>query len=308
MDSVGSSYEEYVQALLGRIAAVSEVRGKKDFGIDFFFQPRVALGPTIETVAELGSLQVKGGRAKLSYGGLNNRGEWRDYEITWVRSLATPLYLTRVDAQFTSVELFSIWPLWFIFWRQATNPFQVEFKTEKPGRPSSDWKEPQASPHPDGAGKGDGMRWEINLGPPFLQLTNDNLNDASFRERAVDVLRQRITTDRLMLMLFHLFVPVLTNITDWRTEPPESLGGRTWQFWDERSGANIERLCQTASPMLVNLGIHLQWQNDHAAYNLIPVLEWLDGKGWLDAFGKGLLDGLRGTKARGLGPKEGSTI
>ena len=54
--------------------------------------------------------------------------------------------------------------------------------------------------------------------------------------------------------------------------------------------------------MLVNLGVHLQWQNDQAAYKLIPVLEWLDGEGRLDPIGKGLLDGLRGTQARGVGP------
>lgn len=104
-----------------------------------------------------------------------------------------------------------------------------------------------------------------------------------------------------MLMLFHLFIPALTNITAWSTNPPKTLGARTWQFWDPRPGVNIERLSQTLGPIVVNLGIHLQWQNDVAAYNLIPVLEWLNEKGWLDAFGEGLLDGLRDTQARGVG-------
>jgi hypothetical protein len=56
--------------------------------------------------------------------------------------------------------------------------------------------------------------------------------------------------------------------------------------------------------MLVSLGTHLQWQNDREAYELLPVLEWLDGRGHLDPMGKGLLEGLRRTKERGVGPRE----
>jgi hypothetical protein len=103
-------------------------------------------------------------------------------------------------------------------------------------------------------------------------------------------------------MRYHQFVPVLNGITGWRTNPTEVLEQRMWQFWDSRPGANIARLCHTASPMLVNLGAHLQWQNDSAAYNLVPILEWLDENGYLDPMGQGLLNGLRGTQAQGVGP------
>jgi hypothetical protein len=307
IDSIGNSYEDHVAALIGRMASLVKVPREQDYGVDFFCLPRVPAGATTETVSELSSLQVKGGQAKLVYGGLDDRGNWREYEFAWLRSLATPLHLARVDSEFRSVELFSIWPLWWIFWRQSVPPFEVVFSVESPLAEYSDWQEPKPTRSSQGAGKGDGTTWAINLGPPFLQLTNDNLNDSDFREQAVAILRERITTDRLMLMLFHLFIPTLTNITAWSTKPPKTLGARTWQFWDARPGVNIERLCQTASPILVNLGIHLQWQNDAAAYHLVPVLEWLNEKGWLDGIGKGLLDGLHRTQARGEGPKESSS-
>lgn len=79
---------------------------EKDFGIDFYFQPRIPAGPRTETVAELGSLQIKGGAEGLAYGGLNSRGEWREYEFIWLRSLATPLYLAHVDAECRAIEFF----------------------------------------------------------------------------------------------------------------------------------------------------------------------------------------------------------
>jgi hypothetical protein len=101
MDSAGASYEDCVRLLVGRLASLVHVPREKDFGIDFYVQPRVPVGPRTETVIELASLQVKGGHESLSYGGLNENGEWREYEFTWLRSLAIPLYLARVDANCT---------------------------------------------------------------------------------------------------------------------------------------------------------------------------------------------------------------
>jgi hypothetical protein len=49
-------------------------------------------------------------------------------------------------------------------------------------------------------------------------------------------------------------------------------------------------------PVLVNLGVHLQWQDDLSAHTLIPALEWVDSMGLLSEFGKGLLGGLRDTQ------------
>ena len=303
MDSTGSTYENTVQLLVGRIASLVKVPREQDYGIDFFCQPRVSTGATTETVTELGSLQVKGGQAELAYGGLNDRGEWRDYELAWLRSLATPLYLAHVDADLTAVELFSLWPLWWIFWR-TRSPFEVVFNTEAAGTVSAMWPQPETSPTVDAHERGDGNRWTINLGPPFLRLTNDLLNDATFRDRAVATLRGWIANDRLTLILHQLFIPVVNGVTRWTTNSPEGGERRTFHFWNDQPGVNLEGLSQTASPILVNLGIHLQWQNDAAAYNLVPVLEWLEGRGWLDEIGKGLLDGLRRTQARGVGPKE----
>jgi hypothetical protein len=102
-------------------------------------------------------------------------------------------------------------------------------------------------------------------------------------------------------MRYHLFIPVLTGITGWRTNLPESYEARIWQFWASQPGANIPRLCQTAAPLVVNLGMHLQWQNDAGAYTIVPLLEWLECGGHLDDIGKGLLDGLRRTREASVG-------
>lgn len=245
--AIGRSYEDFVASLVGRIASLVKVPREEDYGVDFYCQPLVSTGPQTQTVSELGSLQVKGGSAKLAYGGVNERGEWRDYEITWLRSLATPLYLVHVDADFTAVELFSLWPLWWIFWKTGF-PFEVVFSTQAAGMNSTGWREPESSPGRDGEGQGDGKRWVVCLGPPFLRLTTELLNDSTFRERAAGIMRAWIAQDRLILMFHQLFIPVLTGISRWTTNSTEGTELVVAQLWRGEPGANIERICQTASP------------------------------------------------------------
>ena len=56
------------------------------------------------------------------------------------------------------------------------------------------------------------MQWTVDLGPPFLRLTAEKLNDPAFRQLAVTKLRQWIAYDRLTLMRYHQFIPVLTGL------------------------------------------------------------------------------------------------
>jgi hypothetical protein len=103
------------------------------------------------------------------------------------------------------------------------------------------------------------------------------------------------------MMRYQQFIPWLRGIISWRTNNPEVLQEMTWQFWDRKPGANIARLCQTAAPMLVSLGTHLQWQNDRAAYDLLPALRWINSQGLLNPMGQGLIENLERAQAKGGG-------
>jgi hypothetical protein len=302
IDARGSTYEHCVQHLVGHIATLVHVLTPQDYGVDFYCQPRMPAGPHTETVAELGSLQVKGGRAQLEYGGLNDRDQWQEYEFSWLRSLTTPLYLAQVPEDCSAVELFSLWPLWLIFWPQPLTPFKAVFTTQPAGTGPDHWVDPAPKADPDGAGHGDGMLWTVHLGPPFLRLTLGELQDKEFCRRALATLRTWILWDRRMLFQYHEFIPLLHCPTKWTTNYPRFLEERMRYFWSPEPGANLTRLRQTAAPILINLGLHLQDQNDPAAYNLVPILEWLNGSGQLDPTGQSLLEGLKRTQALGKGP------
>ncbi len=300
--SIGANYENCVRHLLGRIASLVPVPREQDFGIDFYCQPRVPAGPRTESVTELCGIQVKGGSATLSFGGLTDKGEWREYEFTWLRSLATPLFLAQVNAENTVVNLYSVWRLWWIFLSSPQTPFVVNFTLGEVGTGPEVRPEPVGQPCPEGAGKGDGQLWNIDAGPPFLRLTSEVFTDANHRDLAVEILRRRIAIERLMLMRFLQFIPVIPAYYRWTTNSLEGPDIRVWSFWSPAPGQNLARLCETVVPLLTNFGAHLQWQDIPAAYHLIPILEWLDSCGALDDMARGLLTGLRETRDQQLSP------
>jgi hypothetical protein len=302
IDSTGDMYQDFAKVILGPIAALVEVPRQHDYGIDFFCQLLKPTGPVSQTVTDLLAIQVKGGKKQLRYGGVE-KGKWKEYEFTWLKSLATPLYLAHVDENLSAVELFSLWPLWRIFWPMAPHPFSVRFVHQQSSRSPYSWQLPRSKAAPRGSGRGDGRSWTVNLGPPFLRLTLSHMQRKSFQDKVTSILQAWVSNDRLNLMRYLQFIPVLIGVTKWTTNS-EEMETTIWHFWNSTPGTNLPRLSRTASPLLVNLGIHLQWQNDEAAFGLVPILDWLDGRGYLDRIGKGLLDGLKKARNMGVGPKE----
>jgi hypothetical protein len=192
--------------------------------------------------------------------------------------------------------------MWLVFISQHQTPYQIGFTLGEPGSGPEMWQQPTRVQNEDGKEHGDGCKWNIDLGPPFLNLTLDFVNDQQFCERAVATLRFRVGLERLMLMRFLQFIPVLPGATKWTTNEPGLLETRVFQFWDSTPGANIERLCQTAVPLLTNMAIHFEHQNDPMAYQLIPLLKWFKDKGMLDSIGEGLYWGLQTHAEQGLPP------
>jgi hypothetical protein len=283
-----------------KIAAMTPVPQEQDFGNDYFCEPRVSLTSTTETVSSLCLIQVKGGCATLTYGGLDRKKEWMRYELDWLISLAAPLFLAHVDRNCTYVDLYSLWQMWWIF-MQAGMPYQIICRHQPASEKPYDWKKPTDEEKPEGKGNGDGKMWTVELGPPFLRLTAMNLRDSEFSTRAAAILNWWSQWDRITLLRLHQGVRVLNAPMKWSTNSMGFAAG-TLMAWNWQPGVNLQPLLQAFVPVLVNLGVHLQWQDNMDAYKLIPILQWMNKSGQLDELGKGLLKGLRETKAAGESP------
>jgi hypothetical protein len=263
------------------------------------------MSPRTETVTELCAIQVKGGSAELSFGALKKSGdnvEWPEFAFTWLKSLATPLFLAHVSKDNTTIDLYSVWWLWWIFSRQNVNPFKVEFVLGEHGTGPDNQEEPKRSESEEGRGHGDGLTWTIDAGPPFLSVNATVFNNKNHADQLVAVLRHRIAVERLMLMRFLQFIPIFPAIFRHTTNTLEGVDVRAWSFWSPAPGENLGRLCDSFVPLLTNFGTHLQWQDNPIAHDFIPILDWLHQHGALDGMAIGLLNGLRETHSQNLSP------
>jgi len=286
IQSLGAGYESFVATVVGRIAAMVDVRREHDYGVDFYVLPRVPLSTTTETAIELCALQVKGGaQDELSFGGVGKDGAWKAHELNWLRTLNVPLYAASVDKNYSEVSLYTLNPALGVFWRSG-QPFEIRCRFSAPS-PEQDhtFVAPEPSADPLGAGKGDGNRWTVELGPPFLHLRLQDLEASSFREMARDILLAWIQTDRVSLSYLHMGVPRQHILMGYRTNRVPNVVQHL-MFWNPTPGASSTGIEQAVGAIATVLIQHLLGQKDGPSLSAwLPALEWLNARGTLDGFG-----------------------
>ena len=299
----GEQYEKAFDSIVSRFLSVVRVPRPEDYGIDAFCHTRLSLDAISSKIAGTFGVQIRGPGCNLQFGGLNG-DEWKAYEVEWLRSLAVPLYLARVDKDFNRVDFYSLWPLWLVL-GQSSSPFRIicqfdDPSTEPYSLPGAIKDNEHSNPH------GDGTTWIVSVGPPFLSVNQTQLGESKFLENAGRLMEKWIGFDRMTLIRFSLGLTYAEGVGSWCTNDfdfSKPVVKKQWMAWSAVPGKKINELARIFEPVLVNLGVNLQWQDDLSAYTLIPALEWLDSIGLLSAFGKGLLGGLKDTRGRGVTPR-----
>jgi hypothetical protein len=298
-DSLGESYEVFAESLLNRIATLTRIGTKQDFGTDTYCQPRIGISERTETVTELCLLQVKGGSSRLVYGGVEDK-VWKGYEFEWLKGLWAPLYLVHVDKQYRRADLYSLWPIWWVLW-QAGTPFKVICKWTEPSDSVHDYCPPTSEPAPEAVGFGDGRIWRVDLGTPLLSLTHQLLNDTTVRNHLVNLFRYWIRVDRQTVARYNLQVPLVEMNHSWITNQVPSKKGELLVM-SSTPGALIEPIARALAPAILGLGSNMQQQGNKDAFMLIPVLEWLQSNGYGTLLTGGLLEKLTRSRNEGVSP------
>lgn len=296
----GSQNESLAAYLLGHLCAPVKVPREHDFGIDYFCQLYAPGGRRSVDSRDLFAVQVKGGNdSVVHYGGVREN-QWRSYEIAWLRSVMIPLFVARTDMSAGTISLHSMGPVWRVLW-QTEQPFEINCV---PGRASTeDVDIEEITREISSEAYGDKTIWTVPLGPPLLYFSNTELTNPDFAPNAQYVLKRQIEFERRNLLNFFQGVALHECLGRWRTNDFTSQARyHRAMFWDRTQGKNISLLASAVAPGLVNLGVHLQWQDNPDAYRLIAILEWLWEKGALDMFGIGLLTQLKDRQAQNLSP------
>jgi len=254
----------------------------------------------MEAVTELCLLQVKGGSSPLVYGGVDGAGQWKGYEFDWLKNLWAPLYLATVDTQYQRIDLFSLWPIWWVIWQCGT-PFRINLSWREANVSEYTYSHPISEPANGSAGIGDGHIWSIDLGPPLLRLTHQNLNDDSIRNQAVEIFRHWIRVDRQTVARFHAGVPFVEASHTWVTNQMPGVRQELLVMFNS-PGMNIERLAKALAPVILALGAHLQHQGNPDVFRLIPILEWLESNCYGNLITPQLLQNLSRAQRENVGP------
>jgi hypothetical protein len=294
----GAQNEDVAKPLIGRLSAPVQVGGgPRDFGADFFCQLYLDGGHVpSRSVDAIFALQVKGLTAPLTFGGLDKHGNWRSYELEWLRTLAVPFFLGRVDAADARLDLYSLGTAWRLFWEHG-QPFEIDFVTEAFSDATYHRQEPTSAT--TNQTFGDSKTWTVPLGPPFLSLRHGELQRGLSTENALALLRRHVEMEHANLIRFQLGVAIHSCVAAWSSNEfaPQFVVHKA-MYWNAGPGTNIAKLIETLAPVVVNLGVNLQWQHDPDSDRLIDVLDWLESRGALDEMGVGLLSGLRADRAR----------
>jgi len=237
----------------------------------------------------------------LQFGGVVN-GKWKSYEIEWLRSLAVPLYLVRVSSDCSRIDLYSLWPIWIVL-AQSRNPFRIICQCDEPESDPQVLRSRSAEVY-EGS-HGDAKEWTVPLGTPFLSFTQSDMNNPTFVAGAGALMSNWVAVDRRNVIHALLGAPYVKGIKEWATNDfaRTVLPIKEFMSWSTSRQTAIE-LAMALEPLAVNLGVHLQLQDDRGVYSFIPLLEWLDSLKLLGGMGKGLLEGVKQTQAAGLSPKQ----
>ena len=299
----GEQYEKAFDAIGSRFLSVVRVPRPDDYGIDAYCHILRWLDPISSTAAGAFGVQVRGPGGNLQFGGMNEKGTaWKSYEIEWLRALAVPLYLARVNTDCTRVDFYSLWPVWLVLAESAA-PFRIICEFNDPS--SSPFAVPDAVKEAEGS-FGDRTTWNVSLGPPFLSVTQAQFSESAFLDNARVLMWNWVEADRITVFRLLLGVKNFVGMYEWFTNDFDFAKQRKtkgWMAWSPAPGHNIEDICRVFEPTITNLGAHLQHQDDPAAYKLIPALEWLESRGQLSGFGSGLLRGLKETELQGRSPR-----
>lgn len=298
----GDRYETAAQHVLGEILNLIQVPRQRDFGIDFYCSVRLRSGSLVQTTRDLFGLQVGGPSKTLAYGGLR-KGNPRPHEIEWLKSLTVPLFYARVSGDRERVGVYSMSPVWRILFR-SPGAFEIICEFEDPSDNLFTIKPEQPTAAKQDGTFGDGNVWRINLGPPILSATAKDFQDPEFAEQAKSLLLTWLQLDWTTVVRFQVRVALTDFIQSWKTNTLTGASTAQAMYWSPVPGANVRELVAALLPALINLGAHLQWQNDVAAYSLIPILECANQLAVLPPFGQGLLDGLRRARDAGLSPAQ----
>jgi hypothetical protein len=232
-----------------------------DFGFDLLCTLTRREGNSLYAGRAFG-VQVKSkGSPEMRYGGLDDRGNWKGYEIDWLYGQDQPLVACIVDLKAWTVNLYSTQFMWWVPW-QVGAPGEIilvpelsldEF-TDVEGRSMTNrYRSEPLPPARDGTRAGDGRSYRVPLGDPIVSVSLKEQEAQTYRDQLRECLDRWLALDYRNIIHYRLHVPYVEEWREWVTNEPPEPPGAFWHFFNPTPEYNIGAILRSISPAIASL-------------------------------------------------------
>ncbi|HEX4825243.1 MAG TPA: hypothetical protein VFV19_13130 [Candidatus Polarisedimenticolaceae bacterium] len=287
----GNRAQLFATYVLSSVAAVVPVPVPMDFGYDLLCtltrRERHAL-----FAGRAFGVQVKSrSDPEIRYGGMNDRGDWKRYELEWLYEQQQSFVVCVVDLKEWRVNLYSTQFMWWVPWQKGM-PGEVVLVpdlslgdfTEAEGR--SMQNRYRASPLPnasDGSRPGDGFSYRVPLGNPIVSVSVKEHEAAAFRDQVRRCLERWVGLDYRNLTHWRLKVPYVEEWITWVTNEAPEPPAKLWHFFNDNPDQNIPEILSSISPAIASLMHNLNHQKQYGKLDVVrPLAALIHTYGLLD--------------------------
>ena len=287
----GNRAQLFATHILSSVAAVVPVPVPMDFGFDLLCTLTRRDRNSLFAGRAFG-VQVKSkGDPEIGYGGLNDRGDSKGYEINWLYGQDQPLLVCIVDLKAWTVNLYSTQYMWWVPWQKGT-PGQVVLVPELPledftdaeGRSMTDRYRSEPLPLArDGTRVEDGFSYRVPLGHPIISVSVVHQEVQAHRDQLRECLNRWLALDYRNIIHYRLKVPYVEEWIRWVTNEPPEPPGAFWHFSNPTPEYNISTVLRSISPAIASLLHNLSCQQQTDKVEAVrPLARLIRDYGFLD--------------------------
>jgi hypothetical protein len=277
----GNRAELFATFALSSVAAVVVVPRQVDFGLDLFCTLTHQGGNALYAGRSFGVQVKSASNPEGRYGGFDNAGAWKSYEIEWLYGQDLPMLLCTVDRDLWQVKLYSVTRMWWVPYKMGT-PGEVvlvpDLELEQLNGPDPEIRYPRKvmQPSADGSRAGDGYSYRIPLGKPVVQFALDQ-DEAP---EQCDIIRKCIDTwvylESRNLRHYKMHVPYTEEWKEWSPNVPPESGIQLWHYFNPTPDKNVREILAAISPGVASLFHQLRVQKqDQKLEQVIPICHLL---------------------------------
>lgn len=287
----GNRSELLATHVLSSVCSVVPVPHQFEFGFDLLCTLTHQVKNALFAGRSFGS-QVKAASVpSVLYGGIDDKGHWKAYELEWLYGQDQPHFLVRVDLQGWKVQVYSTTRMWWLKW-QVGMPGEVQLLPgvdleEFDGHTIQNrYASTDLPPTSDGTPAGNGRSYRVPLGSPIAEVILGGAGGERFRDSLRHCLEAWIDVEYENIRHFRTSIPFVIEPHDWQPSARLPLTSNIWHFSNGTYDQNVREILGAIGPGITSLMQNLKAQGQGEKVEMVRAIAQLAWRyGALDPIG-----------------------